>query len=127
VELALVTPLLGGLLLGVCELGQALRAADILAEASRNACAYASRPGGSNANALSEVQTALANARLPSDSVTVTVLVNGVAADAGSANANDQITVTVSIPWSRLSITGTSFYLPSGSIQSGTTVMLKQG
>src|SRR3569832_1366114 len=65
VELALVMPLLGGLLIGICEVGQALRCADILAESARNACAYASRPGGSSADAITEVQTALTNAQLP--------------------------------------------------------------
>lgn len=127
VELALVVPLLAALLLGMSELGQALRVKAILAEASRKACAAGSRPGGGNADVLSEVQNVLSGAGLPANAATVTVLVNNQAGNVATAMRNDKVTVTVAIPWSAVQLTGTNAFQAGNSVQSVSTSMLKPG
>lgn len=127
VELAVVTPFLAMLVLGVCELGQSLRVSSILAEAGRNACTAAASPGGSNSQVTSQVTTSLANAGLNADSASVTVYVNGVAgADVSAANRLDKVTVSVSVPWKSVNLSGTSAYFMSSTTLSNTTTMLKQ-
>lgn len=127
VELAVVLPFLMLLVLGICELGQSLRVSSILSEAGRNACTAASAPGGSNSEVISQVTTALANAGLSTNSVSVTVYVNGAAgADISTASRYDKITVTVSVPWQSVNLSGTSAFFLSSTTLSNTTTMLKQ-
>ncbi len=127
VELAVVTPFLAILVLGVCELGQSLRVSSILAEAGRNACAAAAAPGGSNSQVTSQVTTALSSAGLSSNAASVTVYVNGVAgASVSDASRLDKVTVTVSVPWQSVNLSGTSAYFMSSTTLSNTTTMLKQ-
>lgn len=127
VELAVVLPFLMLLVLGICELGQSLRVSSILSEAGRNACAAASAPGASNSEVISQVTTALANAGLSTNTASVTVYVNGAAgADISTSNRYDKITVTVSVPWQSVNLSGTSAFFLSSTTLSNTTTMLKQ-
>jgi Flp pilus assembly protein TadG len=126
VELALVSPFLAVLLLGICEVGQAMRVEAILATAARSACAAASSPSGTNALALAEVNSILESANLPSESASVQVFVNDALMDAASAVANDKITVTVKLPTSVTRSLGASFYSAPDSQHIESTTMLRQ-
>jgi hypothetical protein len=53
--------------------------------------------------------------------------VNDLAADVASANLNDKITVTASVPTSQVVVTTTLTYLSGNSVLSQTTTMMKQG
>jgi len=127
VELALVMPFLMVLALGICELGQAYRIDAILCAATRAGCVTGTRPGCSNSDVISDVQAVLATNGLSVTLVTVTIRVNDVASDVASANLNDKITVTASVPTSQVVVTTTLTYLSGNSVLSQTTTMMKQG
>lgn len=127
VELAILMPFLAALLLGMAEIGQSLRVEATLGKATRSAAGLASRPGGSNSDALTEVQTTLSAAGVPTSAATITVLVNDQPGNAAAARRNDKITVTLSLPTAAIRLTGSSFFSASDSVQTVSTTMLKQG
>ena len=127
VEMAIVTPFLVLLLLGICEIGQAMRVHTCLSEASRQGCATGSLPGRSNVDVVKDVLNSLSALRLSSGAAQVTIKVNDVVGNVVKARRNDKITVTVAIPMSEAAWTGSSFFVPRHSIRSQTTVMLRQG
>lgn len=127
VELALVIPFMAVLLLGICEIGHALKIEAILTEAARNACAMGSRPGTGNADVLTEARSALTAAGLPADAATVTILVNNAAGNVANAGRNAKITVTVALPSTSVRGLLINAFFSSNAVQSVTTTMLKQG
>jgi len=127
IELAILLPFLSALLLGMAEIGQSLRVEAALSKATRNAAGIASRPGGSNSDALSEVQATLSAAGVPANAATITVSVNDQPGNAAAARRNDKITVTLSIPTAAVRLTGSNFFSSSDSVQTVSTAMLKQG
>lgn len=127
VELALVTPFLLALTLGICELGQAYRIEAILASAARAGSTSATRAGCSNVDVSADVQAVMASNGLASNLATVTVLVNDVPGDVAAATINDKITVTVSVPTSRVIMVNMLTYLGVNSVLSQSLTMLKQG
>ena len=127
VEMALVAPFLVMLLLGICEIGQALRVNSFLAEAARTGCAAGSLPGSSNGDVIRGVQNGLSTRKLTASAAVITIKVNGGVGSVAMAHRNDKITVTVAIPMSAAGWTGSSVFVSRSSIQSETTVMLKQG
>lgn len=127
VEMALVAPFLVMLLLGICEVGQVLRVNSFLAEAARTGCAAGSLPGSSNGDVIRGVQNGLSTRKLTASAAVITIQVNGVAGSVAKAHRNDKITVTVAIPMSAAGWTGSSVFVSRSSIQSETTVMLRQG
>ncbi len=128
VELALVVPIMGAMLLAILEIGQSLKVESVLAEASSNACAAGSKPGYSNTNVQYEVSTALTKAGLSATAATVTILINDVAGgEVANAKRNDKIAVVVTIPWSSVSLLRSNFFFTSNSKLSNTSTMLKQG
>lgn len=127
VEMALVTPFLVLLLLGICEIGQAMRVHTYLSEASRQGCATGSLPGRSNVDVVEDVRNSLSGLKLSFTTAQITIKVNDVVGNVLQARRNDKITVTVAIPMSEAAWTGSSFFVPRHSIRSQTTVMLRQG
>ena len=127
VELALVAPFLAVLILGMCEVGQALRVEALLTQAARKGCATGSRPGCGNADVIFDVQTALTDTGLPAAAATISILVNDLPGSVAAAARNDKITVNISIPTSQVAITHTRVFMGSATIQSESTTMLKQG
>ncbi len=127
VELALCLPLFLAITPGICEIGQALKVEAILSQAARQGGATAARPGCSNADVTTDVHAVLTANKIPTDSVTITVLVNGQAGSTLTAKRNDKITVTVAIPMSQVNWTKTSTYLRNGATLSQTIHMVRQG
>jgi Flp pilus assembly protein TadG len=97
VEFAVVAVVLAGLIAGAIELTRVIQVKSYLADAVRSGGRQAAQPGATSAQVSSAVGTILANDGL-AGTPTVTVLVNGVAADASTALRGDKITLTVSIP-----------------------------
>jgi Flp pilus assembly protein TadG len=127
VELALVAPLLLALILGVGEIGQSLRVQAAMSEASRIGCETASRPGSSSSDVRRDVKQALANSGLPAEEATITVLVNDRVRNVASAKLYDKVSVSISLPTAKTSWTRSSMFMGAKSIQSQTTIMLRQG
>lgn len=127
VELAMIMPFLIIVVLGVCELGQAIYVNACLSEAARIGCETGSRPGACNADVISDVNAALTEHALPTAFATITVNVNDNASEVAAARRNDKITVTVAVPTSKVSWTGSFTYTKSDSVQSQSGTMLKQG
>lgn len=127
VEMALIAPFLVLLLLGICEVGQAMRVHSYLSAASRQGCATGSLPGNSNADVIEDVRNALSVLRLKSDAAKITIQVNDLVGNVAKARRNDKITVTVTIPMSAAAWTGSSLFVSRRSTRSETTVMLRQG
>lgn len=127
VELALVASFLSILLLGMCEVGQALRVEAVLAQAARKGCAAGSRPGAGNADVVYDVRNALAAAGFPAQAATITILVNDRAGNVAQAKRNDKITVSISIPKAEVAWARSNVFMGRTAVQSEAMNMLKQG
>lgn len=125
--MAILAPFLALLLLGICEIGQVLRIHSSLSEAARQGCAAGCLPGSSNADVIQNVNRALSASRLATSGATITIKVNDVVGSVAKALRNDKITVIVAIPTAQAAWTGSFVFVSSSSIQSETTVMLRQG
>ena len=101
VEFAVTSLVFFTLVLGIVEIGRALMVQHVLTDAARHGC----RVGVLDGKATSDVSTA-ATAVLNAGgagSATVTVQVNGVVADASTAQSGDEITVLTSVPAGQIS------------------------
>lgn len=127
VELALCLPLIMTLTLGICEVGQALKVEAILSQAARAGCGTGTRPGCSNNDVRTDALAVLTANKIPTGSVTVTILVNDGATDVITALANDKVSVTVAIPISKVNWTNTRRYFGASASLSQTVVMARQG
>jgi Flp pilus assembly protein TadG len=135
VEFAMVLPFLGFIILGMFELNQAMISKVILSDAARKGCRVGVLPGGmldsnkTGAIALSitqNIDNILTDNGVPLTNRVITVKVNGTEADPINAVPGDQISVEVKVPVSDLYY-GTSFFLPSAVMESGSIVMMRQG
>ena len=109
-----------GLLLGVWEVGRA-EVEEILC----NAASVGGRAASTGLNSAAQVQTAVTNyvalAGLPTQNVTVTVSdLTNPGIDPTAATALDQLQVSVSIPFSAVTWSGTSMFMPSTAQLSAT-------
>ncbi|MFO1041307.1 MAG: TadE/TadG family type IV pilus assembly protein [Planctomycetaceae bacterium] len=127
VEAALLMPFLAAMLLGITEIGQVQRAQSYVSEASYAGCVMGSLPGTTNAAVISDVKSFLTACKMNANSAAITIRVNDVAADVATAKRNDKIKVTVSVPVSAVSWTGTHCFVPSNSTVTKSIVMLRQG
>ncbi|MDB5347295.1 MAG: hypothetical protein JWP89_5672 [Schlesneria sp.] len=127
VEMAMLAPFLATLILGITEIGQVQRAQCYISEAAGAGGATGTLPGSTNAEIIKDAQSFLTSCRMTAASAVITIKVNDVVADVSTAARNDKITVTVAIPVSAISWTGSHFFILNTSIVSKTVVMLKQG
>jgi Flp pilus assembly protein TadG len=109
VELALVAPLFLLMLAGIIEFGQAFRLEHALSNAARRGARAAIVDGATTSQVTEKVKTHCASLLgVSKDHLKVTVSLKGqVGADVSTAAAGDEITVTVSIPYSKV---GVGFY-----------------
>jgi Flp pilus assembly protein TadG len=111
VEMAIVSPIVFTLFLGIIEVARALMVIHLLNNAALAGCRTGIIEGQSTSAIQSEVNSVLATTGISGDSVTVQV--NDGSADASTAVAGDEITVKVSVPFSSVS------WLPAASFVSG--------
>jgi Flp pilus assembly protein TadG len=123
-EFAIIVPFFASVLLGTFELSRGLWAKEILSDAARRACRTGSLPGTSSATIISDVNNILTDNKLDPSSATITVLVNGQAVDASTAQQNDKISVKVAYPVSKIMIV-TAVFLKSSMVESETVVMMR--
>jgi Flp pilus assembly protein TadG len=127
VEMAMLAPFLATLILGITEIGQVQRAQCYISEAAGAAGATGTLPGSTNAEIIKDARSFLTSCRMTAASAVITIKVNDVVADVSTAARNDKIAVTVAIPVSAISWSGSHFFVLNTSIVSKTVVMLKQG
>jgi Flp pilus assembly protein TadG len=113
VEFAVVSLIFFTFILATVELGRGLMVSSQLANTARRACRTAVPAGRSNNDIQTTANTALQQSGLPATNVVV--LVNGVQADASTAQSGDRITVNVTLPVSQVSWIPGSRYL-SGNL-----------
>ena len=100
------------LVLGLVELGRGIMVQHLMTNAARQGCRVAVIEGKATSNVNAAVLSVLTPQGISGD--TVSVQVNDVAANASTANAGDEISVTVSIP------TATVCWVPSANFLFGT-------
>jgi Flp pilus assembly protein TadG len=119
VEFAVIAPLLFLVFLGIIEVGRGLLVIHLLNNASEAGCRVGIVEGQNTANIKSAVVTALTNAGISGDSVSV--LINDGSSDASTAVAGDEITVISKVPVSSISWVPVPKFL-SGSLQGQYTM-----
>ncbi|MBO0696901.1 MAG: pilus assembly protein [Zavarzinella sp.] len=120
VEFAFVVPLFFLLILGAIDCGRAMMGLDLIANASRSGCRAGTLPQATNSDVTSAVDAHLSSGGV--SGATTTVQVNGQPADVATARKGDQITVTVSVPFSSVNWLPTSWFF-GGKTLSRSTVM----
>ena len=124
VEFALIAPLFLLLLAGIIEFGQAFRIEHALSNASRRGARAAAMETATNTQVEQNVKTLCAQALgVNKADVTVVTAVNGSSGAAlSSAQAGDEVSVTVSLPYSKA---GVGFYanMFSNSVLSSTCTL----
>jgi Flp pilus assembly protein TadG len=119
VELAFVAPVLFVFILGLVEVGRGLMVVHLLNNAAQAGCRTGIIEGKSTDDITAAVTSALAANGVSGDSVSVQV--NDGSANASTAAAGDEITVTVSVPVGSVSwVPGAKFL--SGSLQGQYTM-----
>ena len=101
VEFAIVAQVFFLFVLGFIELGRGYMVQHLMSNAARQGCRVAVIEGRSNTDVNNAVYAVLNGQGISGDAVTVQV--NDATANAGTAQAYDEITVTVSIPASSVS------------------------
>ncbi|HVS34790.1 MAG TPA: TadE/TadG family type IV pilus assembly protein [Gemmataceae bacterium] len=101
VEFALVAPLFFVFVLGFAELGRGYMVQHLLNNAARQGCRVAVVEGKTNTDVSNAVSAILTPQGIGGD--TVSVQINNISGDAGSAQSGDEVTVLVSVPASSVS------------------------
>lgn len=123
VEFAVLAPLLATLMMGMMEVTRAIQVKNYLTDAARSGCRRAIVAGSSNSSITDNINTILTNNGLTSSDATPTFKVNGVVADVNTAVKYDQVSVSISIPTSKITWVPLSFFSAS-SVESETVVMM---
>jgi Flp pilus assembly protein TadG len=124
VEFALIAPVMMLILLGSVEFGSAMMGKMTLDDAARRACRGAILPTGSNAQITADVNAVLQTHGIAA-TPTITVQVNGVTADANTAQQNDKVSVQVGLSFTNFAMIS-PFFLTNTTIQSKPMVMMRQ-
>jgi len=123
VELALALLILVPLLFGTIEYSWLFLKSQQIASAARDAARIAATEGGSNALVTARVSQAMTQAGLASSGYTVVTIPGNVA----SAAPGTQVQVTVSVPYSNISLTKLDPFIPTPADLEGATSMVKEG
>jgi Flp pilus assembly protein TadG len=125
VELALLSPLLVALLLGIWEVGRLIQVNQILSNAAREGGRQASTGLRTNAEVEQVVRDYVGNAGLPTGNVTVTVTnLTDSSRDAKVAVQKDRLEVRVSLPVQDIRWVALPFVTNASSTLSATSVWL---
>ncbi len=126
VEFAVVVSIiLAPLAVGMMELGRGLMVKQVLSDAARKGCRTAIWSTGTTATVTADINQVLTDNKITTTDATITILVNGTAADPATSVQGDQISVQVSIPVADVAWIIPNF-LPKTDIESDTLVMMRQ-
>jgi Flp pilus assembly protein TadG len=112
VEFAVVATVFFAMVLGIIEMGRGLMVAQLLTSAARVGCRVGIIEGKSTSAITGVATSYLSNLGINGD--TATVQVNDGSADASTAQANDEITVIVTVPVTSIT------WVPGGIFPFGT-------
>ena len=98
----------------------------VLTDAVLKACRNGILPAHTNSNITVDVNDVLSDNAVPTSAATITILVNGLAVDASTAQLNDKISVKVSVPFNKVAWTPL-FFFTNTSVESETLIMMRQG
>jgi Flp pilus assembly protein TadG len=141
-EFAILAPFLCALVMGMVEMGRLVMVKETLTNAARKGCRTGVTPGKSYQNILDDVNNILTDNNITAANATITVQIapytgtsttpswgaftTVTGASSFTPNALDQVSVKVSI-----GVTNVLWFIPvftsSGSVESETLIMLKQG
>lgn len=124
VELALLSPFLVSLFLGMFEISRGILVKESLSNAANRAARVASIPGRSNTDVIPAITEVMTAAGL--SGCTSTIRVNGAVADVSTAKKGDRVSVQVSVPVSNVYWLSSTF-LDRTQTLSETVVMMRQG
>jgi len=122
IEAALLFPLLVFLLMGLLEYGWMFVKKQECNHAARQAARVGCVEGATNADVIAEVDRLMTSAGMGSSGYTLTI----APPDVATALAGESITVTVTVPYSAIDLTGAPFLPVPGSL-NGRTSMAKEG
>jgi Flp pilus assembly protein TadG len=112
---------------GMIELSRAVQVKDALTDAARSGCRLAIKPGSSNSTVTSNINTVLTVNGFDTTKAQITIKVNGASSvDVSAANQGDQISVKVGMPDATVNWLP-ALFLSSGTVESETQVMMRQG
>lgn len=110
VEMALVLPLFILLAFSITEFGRAMMASQLVTNAARDGARLAAIDGSTNQQVQDAVLEFLEHSLGPSSSAaTVSIEVNGVLNEVANSSPGDMCTVTVSLPYSDITLTRAQF------------------
>jgi Flp pilus assembly protein TadG len=122
VEFAVVLPMLLIFILGILEIGRYVEVYQILEAAAREGARQASTGQKTNAQVISAVTGCVQAAGLPTNKLTVTVNdLTNAGTDVSQATILDNLQVTVTLPYSAVAWSPSSYYTNSNT-QISTTV-----
>lgn len=113
VEFAVVVPIFFIFVFGIIEVGRGLMITHLLGNSAREGCRLGIIEGKTTSDIRSAVTTVLSSQGISGQ--TTSVAVNDVVADASTANAGDEITVSVRVPVGNISWVPGTHYL-SGNL-----------
>ncbi len=127
VEFAVVCPMICLMLGGIIEIGQAFQIEHSLSNAARRGVRSAISPGATSSEISQEVKTHCAKLlRVPEADIGVEISLNGsVNAEIGTAIEDDEIGVTVQVPFSKAGV-GFFSYLFDGTVLSSSCVLERE-
>ena len=110
VEMALVLPLFILLAFSIVEFGRAMMASQLVTNAARDGARLAAIDGSTNQQVRDAVLEFLELSLGPnSSSASITIEVNGAASEVANCSPGDMCTITVSIPYSEITLTRAQF------------------
>jgi Flp pilus assembly protein TadG len=141
-EFAILAPFLGALIMGMCEMGRAVMAKDILTNAARKSCRTAATNGKTYQNAVDDANNILTDNHISTASATITVQVatytgnsttpswgafTTVSSNAAfTPNALDKVSVKVSVPATSV-LWFAPVFMPTTAVESETLILVRQG
>jgi Flp pilus assembly protein TadG len=114
VEFAFCAPVVIFLVLGMIEVGRGIMATHELASAARNACRVGSAYTASYSDITASVDSSMQSQNISGYTTIVKVNDSTVTSSTFAPSSNDEITVQVTVPVSKIT------WLPGGSFLSGT-------
>lgn len=116
VEFAAVAPLLFLVILGIIEFGRAMMTMEMLNNVARHGARAGVLIGSNNEQVASAVTNALTGSTISGTSVFIKV--NDQARDVSAAVPGDTITVTIAVPFNRVSWLPTSLFLGNTTLKN---------
>jgi Flp pilus assembly protein TadG len=126
VEMAAIAPVLVALLLGSIEFGRAMMVSNLLTSASREGARVGALPGKSDTDVVATVNDRLSAATINSSTCTIKVYVNGVEANASTAQTGDKVKVAVTAKFGDVSWLPTPWFLSKTTEMRGNAVMRRE-